>query len=496
MPKYDYLIIGGGIAGVTAAETIRENDPRSSIAIISEESYPLYSRVMLPAYLKKKIARERLFLRKADDFLEKKIDLHLKEKVSFADFRKKEVGLANRTIFGYEKLLIASGGRASEWGQRQLLGVDGRKASLFAESPSTDSASRASVNEDDPWAFASGKRFSEPSSASVKNFPGVRRGDEQSEKQEFIYRLQTLDDADRLSKALVETKQPLVVGASFISLEFLEIFVVNGIIPAVLIRNNHFLEHILDPVGGEILRSNLEHYGIRVQFNDSVAEINKNTGEKLEITTKALRKIECDILALGTGIERNIEFLKSSGVELGEKGIRANEFLETSEAGVYAAGDVAEFYDLVLGIHHVVGNWTNAFLQGKRAGLNMLGERAPFKNITGYSITNLGLQITALGYLGKPSNTTLAVPTEVGTITKVSEVDIQGKELETIVRADQTANQYERFFIKDGILVGASLINRFKDKPHLARLIENKVRVEEYKDKLRDFTFDINSIQA
>lgn len=432
MQKYDYLIIGGGVAGVTAAETIRENDSRSSIAIVSDEPRPLYSRVMLPAYLKKNIAREKLFLRKADDFLNKKIDLLLREKVSFADFRKKEVGLTNRTIIGYGKLLIASGAHTAEWGRY--------------------------------------------------------------EEQDFIYHLQTLDDADRLFKVLPgiststvptevgtetdvveavlpglpEIKQPLVVGASFISLEFLEIFVANGITPSVLIRNNHFLEKILDPVGGEILRNNFERYGIRVQSNDSVGEI-KKTNEGIEVTTKGLRKIECGAIALGIGIERNIGFLTNSGIELGEKGVRANEFLETSEAGVFAAGDVAEFYDLIPGIHRVVGNWTNAFLQGKRVGLNMLGKREPFKNVTGYSITNFGFQITALGYLGK--------------------------ELETITRMETKANQYERFFIKDGVLVGAALINRFQDKPHLAKLIENKIRIEEFKDKLRDFKFDIGNIQ-
>lgn len=407
MQQYDYLIIGGGIAGVTAAETIRENDPHSSIAIVSDEPHPLYSRVLLPAYLKKKIARDQLLLRKADDFFNKKIDLRLKEKVSFADFRKKEVGLANRAVVGYGKLLIASGGQVTKWGK--------------------------------------------------------------PEEQEFIYRLQTLDDANRLFKALSEIKQPLVVGASFISLELLEIFVANGTTPVALIRNNHFLERVLDSVGGEILQSNFERHGIRVQSDDSVGEIKKTNEWKIEVTTKGLRKIECDAIALGIGIERNTGFLTNSGIELGEKGIRTNEFLETSQEGVYAAGDVAEFYDLITDVHRVVGNWTNAFLQGKKAGLNMLGKRGPFKSVTGYSITNLGFQITALGYLGK--------------------------DLETVARAEAKVGQYEQFFIKDGVLVGAALINRFQDKPHLAKLIENKIRIEEFKDKLKDFKFDIGSIQ-
>ena len=406
MEKYDYLIIGGGIAGVTAAETIRGENSQASIAIISAEPYPLYSRVSLPRFLKKKISREQLFLRKSNDFSDKDIKLRLGEKVLFVDVGRKEVGLENGVALGYEKLLISSGGRATDW----------RKP----------------------------------------------------ENQEFIYHLQTLDDADRLYGALAEIKQPLVVGASFISLEFLEIFTVNKITPSVILRNNYFLEKTLGPIGGDILKSNLERYDIRIQFNDSIGEVQRESEGRVVVVTRALRRIECDALALGVGVDRNIEFLKGSGIRLGEKGILTSEFLESSEDGIFAAGDTAEFYDTILGAHHVVGNWTNAFLQGRRAGLNMSGQREPFKNVTGYSITSFGFQITVLGYCHN--------------------------ELESIVRSDLALNQYERFFLKDGVLVGASLINRFEDKPHLVGLIESKKNMEEYKEKMKDFSFDIRAI--
>ena len=119
--RYDYLIIGGGIAGVTAAETIRENDNRATtIGIISEEPHLLYSRVLLPAYLKGRVSREQLFLRKIDDFTEKKIDLNIHEKVLFVDIKRKEVGLANRVSIGFEKLLIATGGAVAAWGAEDI----------------------------------------------------------------------------------------------------------------------------------------------------------------------------------------------------------------------------------------------------------------------------------------------------------------------------------------------------------------------------------------
>ena len=390
---------------MTAAETIRENDPDSTIGIISDEPHPLYSRVLLPHYLKKKISREKLFLRKIDDFSDKKIELRMNEEVSFLDCERKEVKLKGGAILGFNKLLVASGGRVKPWG---------------------------------------------------------KDGD-----QEFIYRLQTIDDADRLTEKLSSIKNSLVIGGSFISLEFLEIFTLNNIPSTLLLRDTHFLSRIFDFRGGEILRNNFEKYGIKMMAEDSVKEVEKKEGN-LEIETASLQKISCDSIALGIGIDRNIEFLRDSGIELGERGIRTNQFLETNRAGIFAAGDTAEFFDIILGKHHVVGNWTNAFLQGKIAGLNMLGRHEEFKKVSGYSITNLGFQITALGECSSYHD--------------------------SVIRLDAEKNQYERFCLQDGVLVGAALINRFEDKPHLANLIENKKNLENYREQLADFKFDIQNI--
>ncbi len=403
--QYDYLILGGGIAGVTAAETIRENDPHSSVAIVSGEEHPLYSRVLLPAYLKKRIPRDKLFLRRIDDFSKKEINLYLADEAAWLDTKRKEVGLTSSNVLGFHKLLISTGGKVKPW----EIGI----------------------------------------------------------KDEHIYRLQTLDDADRLFGVLDDFRQPLVVGASFISLEFLEIFTLNKISPILLVRDAYFFSKIFDPHGGELMRANFEKSGITMQFSDTAKEATVREGI-IRVETDALREIKCDAIALGIGLQRNVGFLEGSGLELGGKGVRTNEFLETSVEGVFAAGDVAEFYDVISSKYRLIGNWTNAFLQGKRVGLNMLGQREPFRNVSAYSITNLGWQLTALGDFEEPD--------------------------ETVVRLDEKRHQYERFFLRNGVMVGVSLINRFQDKPHLAKLIETKAPIASYRDELKDFRFDIHTI--
>ena len=104
--QYTYLIIGGGIAGVTAAETIRAHDSHGSIAIVSDEAHMLYSRVLLPSYIKKRIPREKVFLRSIGDFEAKNIVVMSGERVMKIDSVRKEVFLASgRTIF-FEKLCL------------------------------------------------------------------------------------------------------------------------------------------------------------------------------------------------------------------------------------------------------------------------------------------------------------------------------------------------------------------------------------------------------
>jgi NAD(P)H-nitrite reductase large subunit len=403
--KYDYLVIGGGIAGVTAAETIREQNLSATIGIISGEPHLLYSRVLIPSYLKRRISREQLFLRRTEDFTLKNIDLHLGQTASAIDPKLRAVKTENGLTLRYKKLLISSGGKVKSWGKEA--------------------------------------------------------------EQKFIYRMQTLDDADRIISALPKLARPVVIGTSFISLEFLEVFFLNKINPVLLARDAYFFGKMLDKQGGELLDHNFERHGIKSYFGDAAREIKEQDG-RLLLLTERLEEIGADALGIGVGIERNTEFLRGSGLNYGEKGIRTNEFLQTNVEEIYAAGDVAEYYDTILGIHHVTGNWTNGFLQGKRAGLNLAGAWEPYKNVQAYSITNLGFQITALGEMDANS--------------------------ETIVRLDPRHDQYERLFIRDGILRGAALINRFQDKPHLTKLIETKTSIAKYLVQLQSLEFDIRGL--
>ena len=80
-----YAIIGGGIAGTTAAETIRARDAKAAITLISHEPYPLYSRVLLPSFVMGSASREKLMMRSLADYRERRIDFLLGEDVTRID---------------------------------------------------------------------------------------------------------------------------------------------------------------------------------------------------------------------------------------------------------------------------------------------------------------------------------------------------------------------------------------------------------------------------
>ncbi len=404
---YEYLIIGGGIAGVTAAETIRGRDSRGSLAILSAEPHPLYSRVLLPSYAKGSIGRERVFLRSAGDYATKKLDFYPGTQVRAASAARREVTVADGRIFHFGKLLIASGGRVKPWEHDEA---------------------------------AAGRS----------------------------YRLQTIDDADRLIRDLPRIRAPLVIGSSFIVLEFVEIFLQNKIIPRVIAEADGFFAPFLDKEGSKILEDNFRRQGVSCVFGEKIIGCRAD-GADYEIATADHGVLRVDAFAVGIGIERNRDFLALSGSALGKRGIKVNEYLEADAPDVWAAGDAAEYLDAVSVEYRTAGNWTHAVLQGSRAGLNMTGERVAFTHIPSYGITNCGMRIAVIGECG-------------------------GEGSSAIARRGGAAEEYELLFMRERAIAGAFLINRVQDRAPVTDLIARRIDVSAYERRLRDMAFDIRTI--
>lgn len=400
---YDYVIIGGGIAGVVAAETIRARDHEGSIALVSGESLPLYSRVMLPSYVRGSLNRAQVFLRGIVDYEKKGIALFLSHEVVGVNLERREVHTNTGKIFTYRALLISTGGAPKRW--------------------------------------------------------RVEGGD-----HPLVYRLQTIEDADRLSEILRQSsslpagqagQDALVIGCGFIGLEFIESFITYGVRPLIIMSENYAFERFVGPEGGRLLEDQWQRAGAEIMHRTTVGALHSFEDGVVALTTEG-QGYHGAFAGVGIGIERNINVFTGIGLDV-KDGIVTNEFLETNNPGVFAAGDVAEYYDLIFKKHRLGGNWTNAYLQGSVAGENMArflrGERndyRAFRKVSSYSITHMGTHLAFLGECEQDA-------------TRAEEQFIPEK------------RAYQQLFFDGARLIGASLINHPKDIPALmARISESR----------------------
>lgn len=332
------IIIGGGIAGTTAAEEIRSRDPKAEITIISAEQHPCYSRVLLPHYVKGKIGREKVFLRQLSSYTEKNIEFMAGVRVKEIDIKNKFVLTSEDRELPFDVLLLTTGTDVD-------LLLDDRRGVAYL--------------------------------STIEDADGVL---------ELIHELKALPK---------ESQQAFVYGGGFIAIEFINIFDHFGIPYAVAMRGTGFWSRVLSEHSQKLLLDHARAKGVTVYTNEPNLEL-LGDEELMGIRLKDGKDIPVKMLGVGIGVHANDQTVIDAGVPCGV-GIFANEFLETSIKGVYTAGDAAEFHDPNVGRYIRYGNWMNALMQGKAVGRVITGERAPFSLISSYATNLLGMHVVFIG---------------------------------------------------------------------------------------------------
>ncbi len=340
-----HVIVGGGIAGTTAAEELRKLRPDDGITIVSEEQHPIYSRVLLPHFLNGKVPRERVFLKKEQWYAEHGIEWLRGTRVDALDLNSRFAALSDGRELPFDRLLIAAGGE-------------------------------------------------------VRTLPDDLRG---------ISYFRTLDDADHLLQLLGELPsgaRGAIYGGGFIACEYLNLFAHAGLPTTVALRGPHFWSHVFDAETGALVNGHLRSRGVEVAAGAAFAGVKGEREVRALRTDKGT--FPCSILGIGVGIEPDLSWIRAAGIEVGS-GILTNEYLETNRPDVYAAGDAAEFFDTITGRHLHVGNWMNAMSQGRTAAKNMAGERTAFQLVSSYATNALGLEIIFVGDVSRAHADGIAV---------------------------------------------------------------------------------------
>lgn len=410
MAKYKYLIIGGGVAGTTAAETIRKNDPEGSLAIISDEPHRFYSRIMLskPAFFLGKVPFDKIWLKTEQWYADNKIELIKNRRAISLDSSKKLVGIDDGKELEYEKLLLSVGAHARRW---PVEGAD-------------------------------------------------KKG---------VHYYRSLDEAKGIMSQLKDAKSVVLIGSGFVSFETADLLRMAGKEVTLVMLENYYWEPLLDEKSGRMIEAALEKDGVKILHKK---EVQKVLGEdKVEgVLLKDGTQLTCDMIIAGIGVVCGHDWLASSGLKT-NRGILANEYLETNLPDVYTAGDSSEFNDIVLGEVVQLGNWVNAQEQGRISAMNMVGisEKKPFKFVSFYTTQGLGMGIAMVG-------------------------DVRPlPDRKIISRGSPEMGAYGRIFVAGDEIVGATLINRGGELMTLAKLIEIDFKVTGHEEELGDTNKDLKT---
>lgn len=397
-----YVVIGNGIAGQTCAEELRKLDADASIVIIAAEKHPLYNRVALPRYLRGQVRREKVFMRTVEDYAKQNLEIHFETWVTEIDTAQKAVHTNHGQSFPYDALLIATGGRPKP----------------------------------PPW----------PGSDEVAQCLGF----------------QTIDDTDAIIEKADTSGHVLVMGGSFIGYELAEGVSFRKTAKVTwIMRGPWFLRYVLDAEGGQLCRQLGEAQGVEFITSDEVQKFSRVNGHHLAETHNG-KKIEFDVLTYGVGLDYYTEPVRNTTVQV-NKGIVTDAKLRTAVPEIYAAGDVAVFYDLMVERHNQMGTWDNAEAHGKVAARNMAGADEDFFDVPTYTTTMFGSTLAVAG----------VTP------------DVQ-PDLESVRTYSFEEKYYRKLFFKDGRLVGLIMIGPPKGRKKLIEIMRSRQKIERPREELLD----------
>jgi 3-phenylpropionate/trans-cinnamate dioxygenase ferredoxin reductase component len=312
--KVDYLLIGGGLASANCARWLREaGGSDGEILLVGREPDPPYNRPECSkGYLRGEEPREDAFFRPDDWWAEQNIELLKRTSVTGLDLQTRTAKLSDKREVEFDKALIATGAN-------------------------------------------------------------VRRLNVEGCELEQIHYLRTLANSDHIRDGVKDAEEIVLIGGSYIGCEVAASLTKIGKRCTIVMQEQKTLERGFGTHVGGYIQELLEAHGVTVYANDQLERF-EGDGSVNKVITRGGLELNADAVVIGAGVTPDIQLAQRAGLEIGERGgVRCSARLETSEPGVFAAGDIAEYDSAIHGGPIRVEHWDVAFNQGKTAALNMLG---------------------------------------------------------------------------------------------------------------------------
>ncbi len=309
-----YVIVGNGIAGITAAELLRAEDAACSITVVADDPYPVYYRPALKDYLGGRLLEEKLWARPSSYYREQRIRF-VPGRIVGIDTREHLAHLHTGKRIAYDRMLLANGAR--------------------------------------PRSLA----------CAGLDLAGVST-------------LRTIADYQQILRHLQQVNRVVVVGSGTLALESAETLRHRGYEVTHLIRGNTLWSEVLDAVASDMVLQEERRDGIDVRVGEEIREIVGRNGQVSAVITTSGERIACELVLVAVGIEPLVDFIRASGIACG-RGVKVDSGMRSSDPHIYAAGDVIETSDEFTGRTRVLGQWLPAIQQAQVAAYNMLGLLSP-----------------------------------------------------------------------------------------------------------------------
>lgn len=285
---YDYLIIGNGIAGLSATEEIRKKDSDASILIVSSEKPSTYWRTRLSDLISKDFNDDDLYVKKEPWYSERHIDEKLQTSVDRLDTDKNIAYLSNGEEIEYGKVLLATGAR--------------------------------------PF------------------IPPIKNVDSNG-----VFAIRTIDDLMNFKDYVKDKEKVIVIGGGILGLEAAYSALLLGKEVTVIESFDYLLSRQLDQDLSEKLEKALNEMGIKTYTGKFTEEILVEDGSVKGIRLSDGCEIPADAVMVQAGVRSNIDLAKNSGLEV-DRGIMVDDNLQTKKENVFAAGDCAQIGDFTIGL--------------------------------------------------------------------------------------------------------------------------------------------------
>ncbi|QDH79224.1 molybdopterin-dependent oxidoreductase [Echinicola soli] len=398
-PRQKIVVVGAGAAAYRFINTYREFNQNDDIHVFSKEKHPFYNRVLLPDYVNRHKVWEDLLKFKSLSEMEKlDIQLYVENGIESIDRSNKTVTDEKGRVHHYDTLILATG-------------------------------SRAFIPPDMPM-----------------HLPGT-------------FTMRSRHDADKLKEYLNYEGDVLIAGGGLLGLELAAALREINVGVTIVQLGSRLMERQLDPMASSLLRERIEEMGVKLYMNNQIAHLDSHEANKaVNVRLKSGQEIHCNAVVLAIGTRPNMELAKSAGLTCG-RGIKVNDYLQTSDPSIFAMGEIAEH-------------------KGKLNGITAAAEMQA--DIAARFITGDLLSL----YKGSiPMNILKFAELDLCSI-GIPEVPANGEGYEEILLIDTAQTYYKKCIVHQDRLVGAILMGDKSEFPEFKSLIEERTELSKKRQEL------------